>query len=419
MGGVQDVLILLSFLLEVAVLFYLEMKAWKTLYTPLVFLMAPYTIVLLISIAISGNFGFVEFYYPSILLWSVGLLVFAIPSFSLAYLLQKNNLPLNSTIKETSMPLLVTLVAFFVILLFLLHFRSMSGGVASIGTHDFGEEFSGKGLWGHLRQLSLPILIMAIYYVNSKNKWLWFIIIPLFLVGLLYQVLGWIVIPCFAGIVLRLYTGRTKLKLSLLLYVVLAAAILFFGSYVLAIVLAGDGELDNDFLAFIFRHFFHYLTSGTLGLSMDMQNGFPDTGSFEIVIAQLVNIGKTITGDSEMLNTLNPLFYNTGVGGTNVRTVLGTIFINSGYPVFVIFVFVLSCSVYMLKLATIRFNNIFVYVAYFFECGLLFMGWFDSYFSSLSVFEIPILSLVLLLLCRVFSPKRPLKLSFENAIEKT
>ena len=76
MGDFQDILILISFLLEVAVLFYLEMKAWKTLYTPLVFLMVPYVIVLLISIAISGNFGFVEFYYPSILFSKWGNMYF-------------------------------------------------------------------------------------------------------------------------------------------------------------------------------------------------------------------------------------------------------------------------------------------------------------------------------------------------------
>ena len=86
MGGFQDILILVSFLIEVAVLLYLELKAWKSLYTPLNFLMLPYVIVLLISIAISGNFGFVDFYYPSILLWSVGLLIFAVPSYTFAFI---------------------------------------------------------------------------------------------------------------------------------------------------------------------------------------------------------------------------------------------------------------------------------------------------------------------------------------------
>ena len=419
MGKVVDILILLSFLLEVVVLFYLEIKAWKSLYTPLIFLMLPYTIILLISIAVSGNFGFVDFYYPSILLWSIGLFIFAIPSLFLAYLLQKNNLPLNSDVREHTMPQLLSFVALFAILLFAWRFYSMAGGVAAIGTHDFGNNFSGRGFWGHLRQLSLPILIIAIFFVDKKNKWLWLIVFSLIVVALLYQVLGWVIIPILAGISMRLYSGKTKLKISLLLYVILFAAITFFASYVMSLVVAkDDGELNNDVLLFIFRNFIHYLTSGTLGLSVDMELGFPDKGPFEILITQFINLGKIFTGDNEMVTAINPLFYNTGVNLTNVRTFFGTTFINSNYLTFTLYVLFLSSCAYLLKLATIRFNNVFVYTAYFFECGLLFMGWFDSYFSSLSSLEIPIMSLILLLLCRMFSSKMSVDRIDKDAIEK-
>lgn len=419
MDGIQERLILLSFLLEVVVLFYIEVKAWKSIYTPLVFLMLPYTIVLLISIAISGNWGFVEFYYPSILLWSVGLFVFAIPSFYFAFLLRKNNIPLNTSIKETSMPLLVSVVALFIILLFLYRFKSMAGGLSAIGTHDFGNDFSGRGFWGHLRQLSLPILIMAIYFVDKKNKWLWLIVIPLILVALLYQVLGWVIIPILVGISMRLYSGKTKLKASLLLYIVLFAAVVFFASYIMSLVVAEeDGELNEEVLAFICRNFIHYLTSGTLGLSVDMERGFPDAGPFELLIAQFINIGKMFIGDDEMVSVINPLFFNTGFNMTNVRTIFGTIYLNSNSFIFVIFTFLLSCSIYMLKLAAIRFKNVFIYTAYFFECGLLFMGWFDTYFSSLSSLEVPLMSLFLLLLCRVSGPKLSEDVISKNATEK-
>lgn len=405
MGDILDSLILLTFLLEVAVLLYIELKAWKTLYTPLIFLMLPYTVILLISIAISGNWGFVDFYYPSILFWSVGLFLFSIPSFSLAYILQKKSIPLNSTVKDCTMPKLVSLIALFIILLFAWRFKTMYTGVTMIGDTDFGEEFSGRGFWGHLRQFSLPILTMAIYFVDRKHKWIWFIIIPLFIVALLYQVLGWVIIPCLSGIFMRLYTGKAKLKLSLLLYVLVGVSIVFLGSYVMSLVVAGDSELDNEVLAFICRNFIHYLTSGTLGFSVDMQRGYPDAGEFELLIAQILNIGKSIVGDKKMVSIINPFFYNTGFNLTNVRTFFGTIFINSNYLIFVIYVLFLSSSMYMLKLATIRFNNIFVYVCYFFECGLLFMGWFESYFATLAAVEIPVMSLVLMALCRMCAPK--------------
>lgn len=406
MGGFQDILILLSFLLEVAVLFYLEMKAWRTLYTPLVFLMLPYTIILIISIAISGNFGFVDFYYPSILIWSVGLLLFALPSYALSYVLQKHNRPLNSSMAEAEMPKLIVYIAIFLILLFVWRFRSVNGAFP-IGSRDFGDALCGKGIWGHLRQLSLPILMMSIYFVDRQRWWLWLIIIPILIIAVLYQILGWLIIPCLVGIMLRLYTGKTKLKLSLMIYVVVGVAIVFLGSYIISLVLVEENDLDNEVLSFIFRNFIHYLTSGTLGLSVDMELGYPDEGDFEMLITQMVNLGNIIIGNDEIVVPLNPYYYNTGFNYTNVRTFFGTIIINSNYVVFSVYVlFISSCS-YLLKLATIKFNNIFVYTTYFFECGLLFMGWFDSYFASLSVIEIPILSLVLMLLCKICEPKQP------------
>ena len=88
MGNIQDSLTLLTFLLEVAVLLYCEFKAWKSLYTPITFLILPYVVILALTIVISGRYGFVEFYYPSMMLWIVGLLIFSIPSIVLAYLMQ-------------------------------------------------------------------------------------------------------------------------------------------------------------------------------------------------------------------------------------------------------------------------------------------------------------------------------------------
>lgn len=406
MGDFQDILILISFLLEVAVLFYLEMKAWKTLYTPLVFLMAPYTIILIISIAISGNFGFVDFYYPSILIWSVGLVLFALPSYAFSFVLQKYNRPLNSLMSEAEMPKLIVYIAIIIILLFLWRFKSVYGAFP-IGSRDFGDALCGKGLWGHLRQLSLPILMMSIYFVGRRRWWLWLIIVPIAIVAVLYQVLGWLIIPALVGIMLRLYTGRTKLKLSLLVYVILGVAVVFLGSYLISLVLVEENDLDNEVLSFIFRNFVHYLTSGILGLSVDMELGYPDAGEFDMVIAQLVNIANALSGSDELVNPLNPFYYNTGFNLTNVRTFFGTVLINANYLTFAIFVLFVSSAIYLLKIATIKFNNIYVYTAYFFECGLLFMGWFDSYFASLSVIEIPILSLILLLLCKMCAPKQP------------
>lgn len=367
--------------------------------------MLPYTVVLLISIAISGHFGFVEFYYPSILLWSVGLLIFAVPSFALAFLMQKYNCPLKTSIEDSRMPVLLKYLSVLIILLFAYRFFSIFGGVNLIGSDEFGEEFCGRGFWGHLRQLSLPILMMAIFFVDVKDRHLWLIIIPLLIVTLLYQVKGWVIIPCLTGIVLRLYIGKTKLRLSLVLYVVLGALLIFLGSYIMILVVAGDGEFGNDVIFFIFRNFIHYLTSGVLGLSVDMELNFPDAGDFDMLIVQFINIGNLLIGNDEMMTPINPLFYNTGVNWTNVRTFFGTIFLNTDYIVFVVYILFVSSVMYLLKLATIKYNNIYIYVIYFFECSLLFMGWFETYSALLTTIEIPALVLGLWLMDRMCKKK--------------
>ena len=118
----MGLLILISFLIEVGVLLYLEKKAWNTLYTPLNLLMLPYLIVLIITILISGHFGFDKMYYPSILIWSVGLLAFAIPSQYLGYSLQKNGKPHHKVMEYQDMPALLVWLTVLVCLGLLFRF---------------------------------------------------------------------------------------------------------------------------------------------------------------------------------------------------------------------------------------------------------------------------------------------------------
>ena len=393
--GFHDILILLSFLIEVAVLFYMEMKAWKTLYTPLNFLMLPYVVVLLITVAISGKLGFVEFYYPSILLWSVGLVVFACPSLVLGYLTQKHNFKLCPSIKEEEISKVVAYLSFVLILLFLWRLKSMLGGPYAIGSEEFGEEFCGAGLWGHLRQLLMPLLIMAIYFVDNKHKWLWLIIIPILVFTLLYLVKGWVIIPCLAGMAMRLYVGKTKFRVSLILYVVLGAFLVFLGSYILILAVSRERELNNEILTFIFGHFVHYFTSGTLGLSCDALANFPDTGTFDNLWIPIINIINVLTGENDMMSPINSYFYYTGTSATNVRTYFGTIYIYSNCIEFIVYLLLSSTLMYSLRLAIQKWNNVYVCSVYFFECALLAMGWFEFYHFHLAAFEVPAMALIL------------------------
>lgn len=408
MGPVLDSLTVLCLFVEVALLLYLEKLSWKTIYTPLSFVMLPYTAVLVVTLLVAGSkFGFVEFYYPSIILWIVGIALFAIPSLTLGYVANKSGIQTVRPLENNEMPPIVLWIGLFCCVAFLYHLRQMSGSSAEdFGSDSFGEEFSGGGFWGQLRQLTIPILIMAVYYADRTHWWLWLIVVLLVIVSLINQVKGWTIIPCLAGLAMRIYTGRLRVTLKLMAYVIIGAFAVFFISYGLSILFVQKRGVSGEFMEFLFGHFFHYLTSGTLGLSMDMERGFPDAGGdFEMIIAQVVNLFRHFTGDGEMVNPLNPLYFNTGITLTNVRTLFGTLYINSNAAQFVLYILFLSTLMYMLKLAMARFSNIYVYTIYFFNCILLFMSWFDLYFASLIVFEMPVITLLLWLCEWMLAPR--------------
>ena len=79
--GLTDFISLVALYVEIGVLAYCDWKMWRTMYTPLNTLMLPYAFMLTVTLLFCGNFGVAEFYYPSLLVWMVGLVIFAIPSF--------------------------------------------------------------------------------------------------------------------------------------------------------------------------------------------------------------------------------------------------------------------------------------------------------------------------------------------------
>ena len=207
-------LIVLSLFIEAGVLFYLERKAWKTLLTPLNFVMLPYLAVLLVSIAMSGKFDFVEFYYPSILIWNVGLLLFALPSYALAGFAHKHDYAVDRVgVREEPMPQLFFWIG--VLLTMLFAYRLMSTVRSSqfiIGSDEFAEEFAGFGFWGHLKRFCSVMLMLYIYYLNKHQRWLWFFIIAMMVVNVINMVKGTMIIPCVVGVMLRLASGKMKIN---------------------------------------------------------------------------------------------------------------------------------------------------------------------------------------------------------------
>jgi len=179
---------------------------------------------------------------------------------------------------------------------------------------------------------------------------------------------------------------------------VLGGALVFLISYVFLPVLGKQGTVDNKLYEFVYNRFSSYLTAGVFGFSQDAYLHFPDKGEFEILISQFVNLAKTVTGDKDLLSSVNehPLLTcsNVAAAPTNVRTLFGTIYIYTNWLSFSLYTLVLSTLMYMLKVIAMRCKNVYVNGIFFFECSLLAMGWFEFYFFHLAVIEIPVIFLI-------------------------
>lgn len=388
---------ILLLVLETGVLFYMEYISWKTLYTPLISLMMPYLLVQVVTLLIAGHFGFVDFYYPSIYVWSIGLVLFALPSYVLSIATTKYPATFCKPVEAGGYPLSLGVVSVGLIVAFALRlFHTLHTSEYLLGTEDFADDFCGHGLWAHLRCALIPLLIVAIYHVHKRSYVLWPIILGLLAIQIIYLVKGTIIITVVSGLFIRLLAGKMHLSLSLLLKLLVGAMALFLATYLVLPMLGTNGEGNLQLVKFVMGHFVHYLTSGTLGYSYDLQLNCPDTGHFETLVSPFVNIYRQLTGNEKMLSAVNPCYLYTGWSWTNVRTFFGTMYIYCNTWQFVIYTLTASTLMYALRLVAMGTGNLYIYAILCYHCGLMAMGWFEFYLFHLQAFEVPVICLLLM-----------------------
>lgn len=411
MADVSQLSILLILLMEVTVLTWVEYRAWKTIYTPLCTLMLPYTFVLLVTIAIAGNFGYVPFNYDSIWVWIYGLPLFALPSYAFAAILSRKeesgkwteNTPAADISLSTFHlphstkfpPVLLFICGIVILLLFAKLYTTLSASLFLFGTDDFADDFSGHGLWAHIRTLLMPLIILMFYQVGKGCRWLWIPIILMLILQFVNMVKGTIVIPIFAALLMRLYTGKTRMSLRLILIMVGLAVILFFLIYMVIPIMGNGSAADMKLVQFVAEHIVHYFTSGTMGWSFDLDQNMPDRKDFEYIVAPFVNIVRAIKGE-ELVSVVNRFYWCTGTDVatlTNVRTFFGTLYIYSDAWQFITYTLFLSTFIYAWKVAAILRHSVYLDIILFYYCGLLMMGWFEFYFFHLDTIEIPLITL--------------------------
>lgn len=408
MDNFVDLIILFFFLIEVAILFKLEKVLWGTYYTPLNFLMIPYTVVLLITINLPSSLEFVTFYYPSILVWSVGLIVFFLPSLLLGLIKAKDNQEVDTIYIQEPIRLKPLYVISGLLLLASLYYLFTKSHTSEemIGSDEFASETLVGGFWGHVREVLLAIMILIIFLFQKQKKYYYFLIVGTLFVAIIYQVKSWILVPVMAGVIMRLMTEKTRFRLNTIFYVVIGGSFMFFLSYYLILVFAVDEtEFNVDILEMIYKHFIFYLISGTAGLSVDIQSGILEVPNPESIFAPFLNIISLIDG-REFVSPTNPVFLYIGWTSSNVRTFFGTLYINLGIVGAVWYVLFLAFLLYFVLLWLKRKPNMWLLSFYGLMASLLFMGWFEFYFFHLVVVETPLILLFFYVLLYVSPNKK-------------
>lgn len=410
----MDFIAVVAIYVEIAVLAIIDMKLWRTIYTPLNLLMLPYALMLMVALLSCGNWGIVDFYYPSLQVWMIGLPIFALPGFIFGIAF-RNKLQLegggrieDGGINMRRLNIITTIIVAAFILRFIMMVRTSP---YLPGSEDFGYDYCGGGLWGHLHRLLHALSIIYIYKYDKKHWYYLLLIGGMYFVTLMYGVKSWVLIPAMGGICMRLFAGKIKLKMSLFLKVAAFAFVVFFVTYTFSLFLGQEETATFDVIfEIICKNFVHYVISGIVGWSQDLQMGILESPRFEVLLTNILNLYNVVAGN-EYVDPVNPFFIHNGVRGSNVRAFFGTIYINASMIQFVLVVLAVSAVHYLVKLWAVASRSIYVNVLYFFYGGMLLMGWFEIYFYHLQFFEQPFMIFVIYMMMKIGFKKKNTEVS--------
>lgn len=406
---------LFVFIIEVVLLAFIEKKQWGRWLTPLNVLSLPYTLAVIVAILYKKIVPYIpDFYYPSLIIWILGLLIFEIPSILHAKCVngvaKRSAFSIILSNRDDSYILLRN-IAFFCIILSLLKVRSLSGSIDSFGSDDYSSQYQSSSIFNHLSVLLCCIFSYAIYKCDSQHKSSVIIIIGSLIGMYAIGTKSWIIAPLLIGYFARLLTGKTQFNVKTTILPIIIIFCIFFFSYYLSIILVGGNEVSNEFLIFIMNHFVDYVCSGALTLSLDYKMGFIEPQMTEALFGPILNFYNALFG-YEYVNVINPVFIDIGdLGTSNVRTFFGTMLAYSkSYIIFVGLTLIFSFVIYNIYTRSLRSGSLFLLLANTANLTFLTFGFFEFYWLNLSCYEMP----VILLLMHYFLFKR--KVGFLNKI---
>lgn len=157
--------LLIVFIVEIVGLIVLERILFGTYLTPVAVLAVPYAVIVLLAVTIGPELGFNTFFYPSLLVWMFGLLLFSFPGLVFATVfLQKTNIKhypyeTQNQVKSDKIILKITYLIIAILVFVFLKIYSRY----NIGSDEFQSVF-GRGFSGHILLISRFFFIYLIVF---------------------------------------------------------------------------------------------------------------------------------------------------------------------------------------------------------------------------------------------------------------
>ncbi len=258
----MNCLILTIFFAEVLCCLCMDWYRFRTLLTPGIVLVLPFTLVLLVALLFAESLDFVPFYIPGLLIWILGFGAFyaAACVVNIFFSPCHNVQPPDYKISMGGYGLIV----FATLPLVAMVLKNCAG----IGTKELAAEVFQGGLRGRLANLTLlfvPLIAWSQGKMLLKIGTLAIFLLLLVSFGSKTYLMGAFIAVVFMGIC------RKKIKISLSLAVILF--IICIGCFILYYGLLLDINIDT-FFYWVCRHFFFYLTSGVLPLGEIVREEF-------------------------------------------------------------------------------------------------------------------------------------------------
>ena len=383
-------LFLVFYLVEIFFIIFYEKKIWGTFLTPAIFLIVPFTFVLLTAIFVSPWFGFFPIYWKIIYIYCIGTFTFWLPSL-IIYKLFNNRVKLkfklskiNKNIENYKFMKQLTLILLIISYYYLIKYAINYG----IGSNDFISHYN-HGIIAHINMCLKFLVIFYIFNVKSSDHVLWIYIVLIIFTSLATASKGWVFIPIISGLILRIIYKKFHFKINIhsIILTFFLVFIIFYITYYFTV-----GRYYDIFMysKFLFKHMLFYFIGGIVSFSENIKNIKLYALDPSYIFTPIINLYNFIF-NHEIKSTISNIHtvVNIDLRSSNVNTLFGTIYIYSGYFYGFLSIIFFSALYYVMLFFVILKHNIVLLAVYVLLLTFLFFSWFDLYFANLGFYEIP------------------------------